>query len=320
MISRYLKLKRALGRQYDVEYRILKHLDSFLYDKQCDLTAKSFSKWCQTYEHLTSGVRRNWMRNTRNLCIYRRRTEPSCFIPNYLYFPAMHQTIRPHIFTKEEIIKLLDAIKKLRSNTWSPIKQENFKLALTLLYTSGLRRSELLKLTIGDYNPKEHTLLIRESKFHKSRLIPLSRDGWMAIETYLKIRRRRKLPITAESPLIWKRNHKTEDKNSFYTGVGIGLVFRHLFKIANIKTIRGCSPRIHDLRHTFGVHALLRWYAEGIDPQAKLPYLSIYMGHVSVVSTQYYLRFIDDVVNSASERFAKHYSSIATSSHQRGSI
>ena len=139
VISRYEKLKIALGRQYITERNILKHLDLFLCAKRCDLTAKSFSWWCNTHEHLTSGVRRGWMRVVRNLCIYRRRTEMLCFIPNKSQFPTPRQVIQPHIFTKNEIIKLLNAIKKLQPSARSPIRQENFKLALVLLYTSGIR-------------------------------------------------------------------------------------------------------------------------------------------------------------------------------------
>ncbi len=314
IINRYLKLKLALGRQYTAEYSILKYLDSFLHTKRCDLTAKSFLEWCHTFEHLTSGGRRIRMSIVRNLCLYRRRTETSCFVPNKLQFPTPHQTVRPYIFTKNEIMQLFNAIKKLQPSAQSPIRQENFRLALTLLYTTGIRRGELCKLVIGDYSPKDHTLLIRESKFHKSRLIPLSYDGWNELELYLKIRRKLKLPITADSPLMW--NKKTI--LGFYTGPTFGRTFRHLFNILNFKTAAGSLPRLHDVRHSFGTHALLRWYHEGADVQAKLPYLSIYMGHVSIVSTQYYLRFIDEIVGSASERFAKNYSSMITVSHKRG--
>ena len=66
-------------------------------------------------------------------------------------------------------------------------------------------------------------------------------------------------------------------------------------------------PRIHDARHTFAVNALLRWYREGADVGAKLPLLATYMGHVSVVSTHYYLQWIERLRTAASKRFAKHY-------------
>ncbi len=77
-----------------------------------------------------------------------------------------------------------------------------------------------------------------------------------------------------------------------------------------IETLDGRLPRSQDMRHSFAVHALLRWYHEEANVQAKLPMLSTYMGHSSVASTQYYLRFIDQIVSSASRRFEDHYSSL----------
>ena len=258
------------------------------------------------------------MRITRNLCLYRQRTERSCFVPDLLQFPAVHQSIQPHIFTESEIIRLFDEIKKMKPGPGSPLRQENFKLGLVLLYTAGLRRGELIRLTINDYNSTEHTLLIRESKFHKSRIIPLSEDAWSEVESHLNIRRNHQLPVSLKHPLLWHNNQK--NKTGFYTGTGIFDVFQFLFKVANVHTVNGNLPRVHDFRHTFAVHALLRWYREGIDVQAKLPMLSTYMGHVFIVSTQYYLRFIEEIVNSASERFENRYSVLVTLSNKRGAL
>jgi len=170
-----------------------------------------------------------------------------------------------------------------------------------LLYTTGLRRGELLRLTVGDYDPKEHTLLIRESKFHKSRLLPLSGDGVRAIEDLLTVRRTHHLASGAEAPFLW--NHHGGGRP--YTGCGFGATIRVLLRTTGIRTAAGRFPRVHDFRHTFAVHALLRWYRAGHDVQAKLPLLATYMGHVSIVSTAYYLRFIDELAGCASERFAQ---------------
>lgn len=314
IITRYLTLKQALGRQYATEFSILKHLDVFLNTTESDLTTESFSAWCHTKQHLTSTGRREQMRVARNFCLYRQRTEPSCFIPDLLQFPVRRQPIHPHIFSEAEIIQLLDTIQKLKPNTRLPLRQENYRLGLILLYTTGLRRGELIRLTAGDYNAIEHTLLIRESKFHKSRIVPLSRDVWTELEVLLKIRRNLQLPISEHIPLLWHRGGKT----GFYSKTGSWRIFHSLFYIANIRTVSGGIPRAHDLRHTFAVHALLRWYKEGADVQAKLPMLSTYMGHVSIESTRYYLRFIEDVVSSAGERFEKHYSALVTKFSERG--
>jgi integrase len=248
------------------------------------------------------------MRVVRNLCLYRRRTESCCFVPDLSQFPPLHQPVRPHIFKETEIVRLFDAISRLKPGHRSPIRRENFRLALVLLFTTGLRRGELLRLTVGDYDSTEGVLRVRESKFHKSRLLALSPDGIDEVDTYLKNRRSRRLPISAESPLLWNRY----SRDGAYAGTGLGLTFRSLFKTTGIRTAAGRLPRIHDFRHNFAVQALLRWYRVGDDVQAKLPLLATYMGHVSIVSTEYYLHFVEELAAVASDRFVKRYGALVT--------
>jgi len=155
-------------------------------------------------------------------------------------------------------------------------------------------------MTKGDYDPRERPLLVRETKFHKSRLLPLSPDAADELGRYLQARRGQGLAVSSDTPLIWNRRAG----GKAYTGVGIGNVLRELFERADIRKSDGQPPRIHDFRHTYACHALLRWYQRGEDVQAKLPILATYMGHVSIVSTQYYLQLIEPLATAASERFA----------------
>ena len=190
-ISSYLVLKRALGRQYAAEEWVLTHLDRFLAARRVDLVAETFAAWCLTLQHLASGTRRARMRIARNLCLYRRRSEPGCFVPDERLFPPVHQAIRPHIFTDNEIVRLLASARTLARTSNSPLGPENMRLAIVLLATTGLRRGELTRLTVGDYDAPQRTLAIRESKFHKSRLVPLSADTARELEHLIEIRGRR---------------------------------------------------------------------------------------------------------------------------------
>jgi len=302
IITRYLNLKQALGRKYTTERQVLVHLDRFLAAQEhgSELTAEIFARWCATIDHLTPGVRRSWMRISRNLCLYRRRSEPTCFVPDPAGFPTPHQPRSPHLFKPEEIVGLLRAADELRAHSTSPLRREVFRLAIVLLYTAGLRRGELVRLTLCDYDPAEHTLLIRATKFHKSRLVPLSCDATREMEEYL--RARRQLPHSADAPLLcnWSRGLRP------YTGAGLGQGLRQLFRRADVRTASGGLPRVHDLRHGFAHQALLRWYRAGIDVHTKLPALATYMGHVSIVSTQHYLAMLEPFAQEASERFDRH--------------
>ena len=179
LLTQYVDLKRALGQRFDNPTRTLQSLDRFLQDratKHPDLNAAAFQAWCQTQEHLASGERRVRMQQVYNFCLYRRRTEPHCFVPDPAWFPKPHQRLQPYIFSEQEVAKLLRAPSGLKRVPSSPLRPEVIRLVIVLLFTTGIRRGELLRLTLGDYNCRELTLLIRESKFHKSRMLPLNGD------------------------------------------------------------------------------------------------------------------------------------------------
>jgi integrase/recombinase XerD len=304
VITRYLALKTALGRGYALERRVLETLETFLYTIAgaiADLTPETFTAWAQTLHRLTPTVRRNHLRFVRNLCLYRRRTERACFVPDLALFPMPHQPRAPYIFTPGEIVRLLRAAAAVAATPESPLRPAVYRLAVVLLYTTGLRRGELLRLTLADYAADEQALLIRESKFHKSRWVPLSRTTAREVDRYLQARRRRSLSLAPTTPLL---AHGVTVLRG-YTGVGLGHAVRQLLEATATRTPEGPWPRIHDLRHTFAVHALMRWYRAGADVQAKLPLLATYMGHVSIVSTAYYLAFVEPLRGLASARFAQ---------------
>lgn len=265
-----------------------------------ELTATTFAAWGQTLHRLTPTVRRRWLRTGRNLCLYRQRTEPACFVPDPALFPRPHHAVAPYIFTPAEVARLLQLADRLPPVPRSPLRPAAYRLALVLLYTTGLRRGELLRLTVEDYDPTAQTLLVRASKFHKSRCLPLAADGVREIERYLAARRTQRRPVAPELPLVWcgSRGERA------YSGGGFGQGLRGLFRAASVRTPAGRIPRIHDLRHSFAVQALLRWYRDGAAVQAMLPRLATYMGHASIVSTQGYLHFIEPLGAAASARFA----------------
>jgi len=317
VITRYLSLKSALGRGYRTERQIFHSLDAFLVaDHATDLTLDVFERWCLSQTHLKSGIRRAQMRIVRNLCLYRRRTEPDCFVPDPAFFPPDHQCALPYLLTEDEMARLIATTGILYTASAYPLRAQAIRVAMVLLYTAGLRRGELLRLSVGDYDEHAQTLLIRVSKFHKSRLLPLSHDAVVELEAYLSVRRdSRPDTMTDEAPLIWKGGTAVHG----YSGGGFGRVFRNLARKAGVLKANGQPPRVHDIRHSFAVHALLRWYRQGLEVQAKLPFLSIYMGHVSIASTQYYLHFVEPLAEAASKRFAQHYGDLLISNTQEDS-
>jgi integrase len=244
----------------------------------------------------------------RHFCLYRRRSQPHCWVPDPALFPHPQQTLRPYIFSEPEIARLMNSSTRLRRTCISPLRPEVFRLSVVLLYSTGIRLGELLRLSIGDYDRHEQTLLIQITKFHKSRILPLPVDVAGELERYLKARRVGQCALTRETPLIVSRHGARR-----YTGQGVRHALNTLFKESKIHKPNGRFPRIHDFRHSFAVNALLRWYRAGVDVQSRLPLLAAYMGHVSISSTVYYLHFIEPLRTLASDRFAERYGSLIAS-------
>lgn len=313
IFARYVDLKRALGRRFDVPARTLQCLDRFLCDqdmKYPDLDAGAFQAWCHTYEHIASGVRRIRMLEVRAFCLYRRRSEPQCFVPDLNSFPPYHQRLKPYILCEAEIARLLHAASGLKRCPTSPLRPETIRLAIILLFTTGIRRGELLNLKIGDYDCQNSTLHIRETKFYKSRLLPINNGIADEIDCYLRTRSQRKFPVVSESALLWNPSWG----GGAYSSTTLRRSIQSLLQECGIVTAKGTPPRIHDFRHGFAVNALLRWYRAGVDVEAKLPLLATYLGHGSAVSTHYYLHFIEPLRTASSKRFAKHYGALVSSS------
>ena len=307
VLQRYVGMKRALGRQFDSATHSLQSLDRLLTRKGYpDLNAAAFEAWCKTQEHLASGVRRVRMLDVHAFRMYRRRTEPECFLPDPGAFPPYHQRLRPHIFTESEVFRLLEAASGLKRNSSTPLRPELTRLAIVLLFSTGIRRGELLKLTEADYDRREATLHVRATKFYKSRLLPIHEGIAHEIEKCLAARAKLKLASSPDTPLIWNATRG----GRAYTGTGISYCIKPLLHRCGIKAASGRTPRIHDFRHSFAVNALLRWYRAGVDVDAKLPLLATYLGHGSALSTHHYLHFIEPMRVAASERFAKRYGSL----------
>jgi integrase len=299
----FLRHKQALGRKYRTEYFTLRSLDRFLAQRGAsDLDAETFLSWCETQKHVASGVRRAYMRTVRAFSLYRRRSEPGCYVPDSSLFPPEHARHPPYIFSEAEIARLLEQTLELARVTHTPLRPEAVRLSLVLLYCAGLRLGELLRLEVEDYDRAEGVLHIRSSKFHKSRKIPLSASAAFEVERYLSARRRLGRRRDTGKKLLWNGSQQGD-------GYGRGRLRLAIWQLLDREGIRdpdGRRPTIHSLRHTFAVHVLLRWYRNGVELQSRLPQLATYMGHVSIVSTESYLHFVADLVSVASARFASH--------------
>jgi integrase/recombinase XerD len=307
---RYIRHQRALGMLFSHQAwglgRLARHLSE---RKAQDLDASQFEAWLRCQQHTSGTSRRNYALVVHKFCRSRQRTEPGCFVPDPLYFPRRVPSVLPVILGPTQIARMLETIEAWPVNPQHPLYRATYRIAVVLLYTAGLRRGELVRLTLNDADLTNATLRIRESKFHKTRLVPLSSSASRELRRYLKVRLAPPWDISADAPLLGDQHGSARFRA--YVPAAIGQGVHRLFRDADIRDPHGRYPRVHDLRHSFAVQALLRWYRAGVDVQAKLPQLSMYMGHVSIVSTAHYLHFIPEVASAAHRLFARHFGHLA---------
>jgi integrase/recombinase XerD len=299
-IAAWLAHQRGLGRGYASEEWLLGRLRQFVANIPApDLDRAGFDLWCASFRHLSTTTRRARQLIVHKFCLYRQRTEPDCFVPDALYFVRRCPYRRPVIIEPAYVAQLLVAADKLIPTTNSPLLPAVMRLAIVILYTAGLRRGELVRLTLEDVESQTGLLRIRASKFHKSRLVPLSADAGEELRVYLRERLVSPFSNGPDAPLLCcgARGHRR------YTGAGMGQAINRLFAAVNVVDCEGRRPHVHDVRHSFAVQALMRWYRAGADVQSNLPRLAMYMGHVSIVSTAHYLHFVPTMRQLANDRF-----------------
>ena len=309
-LRHYLRMRRALGRDYRGEEATLRRWDAFLrrrYARACEVTPPMFQLWIQTMANLTATVRRNRMRVVRNFLLFHTRQHPRTYIPDLKTFPRPSQPRPPRLVSAAEVSQLLATAEALPASHRNPLRARTVRLALILLFCCGLRRGELLRLRVRDFDRREDVLRIETTKFHKSRLVPLPRSVADEVRRYLALRPR---PLRADAPLI--SSNPGSEHETAYCAHGLAENWQLLCLTAGVLDERGRPPRLHDLRHGFAVAALDRWYRQGVDVQSKLPHLATYLGHVSIASTHYYLRLSPELGQSASQRFHQYANQLFT--------
>ncbi|WP_454634882.1 tyrosine-type recombinase/integrase [Bradyrhizobium cenepequi] len=181
----------------------------------------------------------------------------------------------------------------------APLRAPSLHAMLLLAYCAGLRRGELARLDLGDVDFRGSTITIRQTKFYKTRILPLPDSVIAELRAYLDARRQAAASQDPHSALFWH-----EGRNARYTKQVIALLLVDVIRRAGLKPPEGrTGPRLHDLRHSMVVHRILEWYRSGINPQDRLPFLATYLGHKDIHSTLTYITVTQDLLHHANERF-----------------
>lgn len=300
-IENYVALKRSLGAVFSVDAGILRSFSRALGDVSLEaITPEDCWKFCRGKGLPT----RFWERKHESLRGFFRYLVSRGFLVNSPFqelAPRIQRTFRPHIYSQDELRRLLEAAAQER-NPRTRLEPETLRTIILLLYGAGLRVGEALRLRPCDVNLQDRMLSVWNTKFFKSRLIPIGASLAEALARYAQ-QRRTVRPPDEPSPSFF----------STRTGMPIQLWqievgFARLRKRAGIQRLSTdrWHPRLHDLRATFAVHRLVAWYREGADLQVRLPLLATYLGHVDVSGTQAYLPMTHELLAEASRRFERY--------------
>lgn len=298
-VANYVAHKQSMGMRFRTEASTLNSFCRTLGDLAM---AEVMPERVHTYLAGVGPVTRFWQRKHEVLlgfyrfAIARGYTNRS---PLPRAFPKPLHAFVPYVYSREELRRLLDATAY--DHPRSSIEPYTYRTLLLLLYGAGLRISEALDLTVADVDLAESILCIRESKFYKTRLVPVSADLTYVLTQYAA-RRRQDHPCPSDSPFFLSRSGRAVTRAAAETA------FRRLRVRAGVLRNDGAryQPRLHDIRHAFTVERLVSWYRSGTDVQRLLPKLSTYLGHVDIAATQRYLTLTPELLREASARFERY--------------
>jgi integrase len=233
----------------------------------------------------------------RQFCIYRRRHDPSAFVPGRVWAPQSTKSdFLPFVFTEAQV---LDLLRRAGATDWPRCRGVVLRALLLVMYCTGIRFGEALRLRMKDVNNDDAVIFIAESK-GRARWVPYDRSLAHELGRYLVARRA--LAAAGPDAPFFIGNHG----QALHTKRG-GEAIRALLCIAGLKPSVGrVGPRPYDFRHTFAVHRLTHWYRAGVDIHAHLPWLSAYMGHNDILGTETYLTATPELLAIASSRFEQH--------------
>ena len=299
-VAAYLCSRRVLGRRCSADERILGKLRAFLAQTGArDLDRPHFDAWHRQFGHCTPNTRIDYGLLVQRFCRYRRRIDPMCYVPDRLSLGRRRPYPLPSPTEPQHVAALLEYLDSLPRVAPLTLRAPALRLTIVLLFTTGIRRGEAARLTLGDIDAAAGVLRIRASKFHKSRWVPLSTTATAELRTYLAERRAVDPHAAAADRLLCSR------PGHAYTPETLSDAVKNVMARSGAWADAPRLPRVHDFRHGFAVAALRRWYEAEADVQSHLPHLALYMGHVSIDSTAYYLRYMPAVVALASDRFRR---------------
>ena len=300
-LARFLDFKRAAGYRYREEARVLRELDRFLAvhlpPDDPVITDRVVRDFVTRRAGESETTRAHRLSLIRQVCLFLALEEPRTAIPAVRFLGIHARIFVPRVLTRNEGRRFLDACPALAPSRRSPLRGLVLGTALQVLYLTGLRAGELLRLTREDVDLSAAVLRVRDTKFGKSRLVPLARDLATRLKKYDAQVARHADSCPPDRPFF------PNPAGHAYSTTALRAAFRQVLGVAGVASVAGGRRlRLHDLRHSFAVLRLLLWYEHGADLDAKLPLLATYLGHVGLASSQRYLQLTQELASEVARR------------------
>lgn len=295
-VESYLEARRALGFQLKIEGQELLRFAKFADESghKGAVTEELALCWAQSAETLKPIYRARRLEVVTTFARYQKMIEPESEIPLPGILGPAHSRTQPYIYTDKEILCLIDAARQLKSH--KRLRAETYATLIGLIACTGLRASEALRLQCTDVDLESGVIRVCETKFHKTRLVPLHPSAVTALSRYTTIR----------NQTVHKTSTFFSDENGNRIPYSTArFTFRKLTDSVIDPTSAHRRPRFHDLRHTFACQCLLRWHSSGIDVNQRIAALSTYLGHVKVSDTYWYLSGTPELMSIVCDRFER---------------
>ena len=295
-VQQYLSLRRSLGFKLYKAGKLLPAFVKFMEEHRASfITTKLALAWAQQSPAVQPIVCAQRLSIVRIFARYRSATDPRTQVPPEGLLSYRYQRPQPYLYSSEQIQALLCAALSLPAR--SGLRPWTYHCLFGLLSVTGLRLGEARNLEIQDVDLQAGVLTIRNTKFGKTRLVPIHGATRRVLAGYLA-RRNRRWAGQPVSSCVFVSNWGNR--------LDCGEIHRTFYALSRQIGLRGRSeshgPRLHDLRHRFALMTLLRWYRAGKDVERMLPYLSAYLGHVHIGDTYWYLNAWPELMRAAMSR------------------
>lgn len=300
-LTEYLQTRRALGTQLKwPELSLRRFVDFIEAEGQEFITTESAVRWAVQSVGVQRATHARRLEIIRGFAAWLQATDPRTQVPPHRLLPARWRRPLPHIYSDREIAELIDAAGQVRSPTG--LRRSTFKTLLGLLAATGLRPGEALALDVDDVDLVGRVLTVRESKFGKSRFVPLDESARAALSAYARFRDTVQPSRDARAFLVTERGARLRADTT-------RRAFAMLCQAIGLRPKRvrrqGRGPRLQDFRHTFATRRLIEWYRAGLDVDRLMPRLATYLGHVSVTNTYWYIQAVPELLRLATERLER---------------